>query len=161
MSFLDESLAIAKLARSLEAIKRGLETPLEKSLRAEVSKLTERLEALTKAYDTARRDAVGLHEQIRHRHHSNKLHHDDVMIPPMNATVSIEQTPFDNQRQYVARVMVNTEALRGVPERAVVDCLAEQLVHEFTRAWQEDPKQGPERTTRASGGTSTLTGVTL
>ena len=134
MSLLDESLA-----RSLEAVKRDLETPLEQSLRAEVARLTERLNVLQQSYDSRYLEVETLDRQRWYRHASERALRD----------VRLESVPNqrDRGRVLTARVLVDDHALRDVSEddlcRELVGMLAAQLARHAYGS--NHPPERPER----------------
>jgi hypothetical protein len=142
MSLLDESLA-----RSLEAVKRDLETPLEQSLRAEVARLTERLQVLQRSYESVAHESRQAHDRLRYQ-----------VVPDRagsNHAVSIRDVRLESTRHAVdsgrvltARVMIDDMALRGFSEEAVRYEIARVLTQQLATHVYES-HIAPERPERA------------
>ena len=141
------SLLSDALARSLEVVKREAETPLERSLRAEVAGLTARLKVLQGDYDSRCLQVETLDRQRLYRHDAHRT--------GLNRAVSIRDVRVeptlnaaDRGHLITARLMIDDMALRGFSEADLRDEIAGMLAAQLAKHVYES-HIAPERPERA------------
>lgn len=135
------------LARSLEKVKRELESPTEKSLRSELEVTKEELEQSRSAHRTKCKQYDALVESFKYKVTASDQTNDYIDPKAFSIAAEILQNPYKYSMDFTARLKVSTREFMNskASEESIIDHIARDLAHRLVEALKDTPYKGPKR----------------